>query len=223
MAIFKYFSHEAHAQALIAKGLLMMQSLAHFRGREADGIRGDPADGVLMYAPEGGLTLNMEDGRKINLSDGIFNSSVRQDEIFVYCASNQLSVELAQKFGPYCVEIADPEDLVRRLKLRSHPTSRLDYSNPVFGNVEYRDYETMPGADWAIPERLVLIKPEHFAWQDEYRIAVGSRTAMNAENVGVTIQKKGTAPAPIPSPRPIFLPLGSLSDCATLHHFAPHD
>ncbi|HEX7822300.1 MAG TPA: hypothetical protein VF463_16960 [Sphingobium sp.] len=219
MAIYKYFTQEAHALALINKGELMMQPLSHFRGREADGVRGDALDGILRYAPKDGLVMNMEDGRVITLEGGSFNSSVNQNDIFVYCVSNQLSAELAEKFGAFCVEIPDPEVLVRRLKLRADRTSHLDYEQVVCGNVDYREHSREPGADWALPERLVLIKPVDFQWQDEFRIAVGKRDTMNVENVGLTIQTGPAAPVFEPVPPPIFIRLNSLADHVTLHSF----
>lgn len=219
MSIYKYFTEEAHALALIKKGVLMMQPLSHFRGREADCVRGDPCDGILTYAPKDGLVMNMEDGRVITLKGGSFNSSVNQNDVFVYCASNQLSHELANKFGPFCVEIPDPEVLVRRLKQRAHPTSRLDYEQVVCGKVDYREHSREPGSDWALPERLVLIKPNDFAWQDEFRIAVGKRDTMSVENVGLTIQTGPTATVFEQVPAPIFLSVGKLTDVVTLHRF----
>ena len=197
----------------------MLQPLSHFRGREADGVRGDPRDGILTYAPKDGLVMNMEDGRVITLEGGSFNSSVNQNDIFVYCASNQLSADLAERFGSFCVEIPDPDVLVRRLRLRAHPTSQFDYKQLVSGKVDYREHSREPGADWALPERLVLIKPENFAWQDEFRIAVGKREAMSVENVGLTIHTGPAAPIFEPVPAPIFLRIGKLADLVTLHRF----
>jgi hypothetical protein len=219
MAIYKYFTEEAHALALINKGVLMMRPLSHFRGREADGVRGDPRDGILTYAPKDGLVMNMEDGRVITLEGGSFNSSVNQNDVFVYCVSKQLSAELAEKFGAFCVEIPDADLLVRRLKMRAHPSSQLDYEQVVCGDVDYREHSKKPGAAWALPERLVLIKPENFAWQGEFRIAVGKRDTMNVENVDLTIQIGPAEPVFEPVPAPIFIRVGRLADLATLHRF----
>jgi hypothetical protein len=219
MPIFKYFTNEEHALALIRKGELMMQPLSHFRGLEADGVRGDPLDGILTHAPRDGLVLNMEDGRSITLKDGSFNSSVNQNDIFVYCASNQLSPDLANKFGQFCVEITDPDVLVQRLSLRANPKSKLDYDQLVCGKVDYREKSAEPRADWTLPEKLVLIKPPAFAWQDEFRIALGKRGAMIVENVALTIQTGKAVPTFEPVPSPIFLPLGSLDGIVTLHRF----
>ena len=52
--------------------------------------------------------MNMEDGRIINLEGGSFNSSVNQNDIFVYCASNNLSAELTEKFGAFCAKSLTP-------------------------------------------------------------------------------------------------------------------
>ncbi|WP_034158732.1 hypothetical protein [Sphingomonas sp. ERG5] len=219
MAIFKYFTEEAHALALINRGELMLQPLSHFRGREADGVRGDPRDGILTYAPQGGLVMNMKDGRVITLEGGSFNSSVNQNDIFVYCVSKHLSAELAEKFGPFCVEIPDPDLLMRRLRMRRELKSQFDYDQLVCGPVDYREHSREPGVDWALPERLVLIKPEDFAWQDEFRIAVGKRDAMNVENVGLTIQTGPSTPVFAPIPVPIFLRVNRLAEFVTLHRF----
>lgn len=219
MAIFKYFDEEAHALALVRKGELMLQPLSHFRAREADGVRGDPRDGILTYAPHDGLVMNMDDGRVITLEGGSLNSSVNQNEVYVYCASNQLSADLAKDFGAFCVEIPEPEILVRRLKMRAHPTSKFDYEHVVCGEVDYREHSKEPGVDWALPKRLVLVKPVEFAWQKEFRIAVGKRDAMNVENVGLTIQTGSAIAAFEPVPAPLFLRVGQLVGVVTLHRF----
>jgi hypothetical protein len=152
------------------------------------------------------------------LEGGSFNASVSQHDIFVYCASNQLSAILAEKFGAFCVEIPDPSELMRRLKARNHHGSRFDYEQLVFGKVEYREHSRIPEADWALPEKLVLIKPASFAWQDEFRIAVGKRSAMNVGNVTTTIQTGQSAGMIEAVPAPIFLKLNKLTD-AILHRF----
>jgi len=197
----------------------MFQALSHFRGREADGVRGDPGDSILTYAPDAGLVMNMEDGRVITLEGGIFNSSANQNEIFVYCLSDELSHALADKFGRFCVEIPDPDILVRRLRARANLNSKFDYGQVVCGSVDYRQPNREPGIDWALPQRLVLIKPLAFAWQKEFRIALGTRNAMNVENVNLTIQTAPVHQAFHQVPAPVFLRVGNLANLATLHRF----
>lgn len=219
MAVFKYFTEKGHALAFIRRGVMLLRPLSYFRTLEDEGVRGDARDGVMVYAPPEGLAITKQDGRVITLRGGSFNSSVNQNDIFVYCASNQLSAELAEKFGPFCVEVPEPGMLVRRLRQRAHLTSKFDYDQLAFGKVDYREHSREPGGDWALPERLALIKPEAFAWQDEFRLAVGKWDTMNVENVGLTIQ---TGPAMVafePVAALVVLRVGSLADHAILHHF----
>ena len=167
MAIFKYFSDEAHAVAFMRRGVMRFGSLSYYRGIEDGGVRGDPKDGTLHYAPPGGIEITMvADGRK--LTGTAFSSAA--ESMFVYCASKDLSAERAKDFGAFCVEVKDPEALMRRLKARESPSSSLDYAQAYIGPTEYRPLDDIPGVDWAFPERLVLIKPPEYASQNEMRL-----------------------------------------------------
>jgi hypothetical protein len=116
------------------RGEMKFGSLAHYRGFE-DGARGDPKDGTLHYAPPEGLEITMlKDDRKLT---GTSFSSAAQN-MFVYCVSNELSADCAKDFGPFCVEIADPEKLVTPVKARACCGSKLDYARTIFGRIEYR-------------------------------------------------------------------------------------
>lgn len=169
MPLYKYFTQERFAHAFIRKGLMRFGSLTHYRGMEDGGVRGDAKDGTLHYAPDAGLEITMiADGRKLR---GTSFSTAAQS-MFVYCTSNELSAELAREFGAFCVEIADVDVLMKRLKGRACPTSRLDYARVIFGKTEYRPLDKVPGIDWAFPERVVLIKPPEYAGQNESRIAL---------------------------------------------------
>lgn len=219
MAIYKYFTDEAHALSFIRKGNLLMRPLSYFRALEADeGVRGDRRDGILTYAPVGGLQMNMQNGRVVTLEAASFNSSVQQNDIFVFCASNQLSADMAKQFGCFCVEV-DPDCVIRRLKQRAHPSSQFDYDQIISGNVDYRARDKEPGVDWALPEKLVLIKPESFAGQEEFRIAVGKRNSFAVENVGLTIQIGPTATSVAPMQTHIIANVGKLADAVKLHQF----
>ena len=196
-----------------------MRPLAYYRGLEIEeGGRGDRWDGVLRYAPADGLSLNMEDGRTIKLTDYSFNASVRQDEIFVWCASMSFSPDVAKTFGEFCVEL-DPEIIVDRLRRRAHQASSLDYENILSREVDYRPVQRIPLGDWALPEKVALIKPHHFSAQNEYRIAVGKRGALAVENVALTISSEET-PKSVPlNNSKILLRLGNLEEHSTLHTF----
>lgn len=218
MAIFKYFTEEKHAQLFIKKGEMMFKPLSSFRILEDGGNRGDAHDGALNHGQPGGLQAFRENGEPFVL-DQNFHAAARGNEIFVYCASNHLSHVIAEKLGRFCVEVNDPDVLVHRLRLRARPGSKIDYEQIICGAVDYRPGGRPPGVDWALPERLVLTKPEHYEWQDEYRVAIGLRHALDVHAVDLHLLAEGAAPPPPagPVPGPIFIRLGSLNEAVTLH------
>lgn len=221
MPIYKYFSTQAHAKSFMKKGALMFRSLSYFRAIEDGEVRGDKNDGTLTYAPEGGLLLTKEDGTTIHLAGWRFSSAAKHDEIYVFCVSRILSADLAARFGtPFCVEVFDPELIANRLKARAHINSKLDYAQTEHAGIDYRGPEQGPEADWALPEKIAFIKPTLFAWQDEYRYAIGRRNALDVHNVEVPLTS-GTAQAvPVNSvPPPIILEIGNLYDHGRLHRF----
>ena len=218
MAIYKYFTEEAHALALINEGELLLQPLSHFRRLEDGGNRGDQHDAALNHGQPGGLQAFRENGEPFILNNN-FRAAARGSEIFVYCASNQLSAEIAEELGHFCVEVDDPEILVHRLRQRARPASQIDYERVVAGPVDYRPGGRPPGVDWALPDRLVLTKPEQFVRQDEYRIAIGRRNAFDVHAVDLHLLAEGAAPPlPVePVPAPIFIRVGPLGNHAKLH------
>lgn len=218
LAIFKYFTEESHATAFLENGAMLFRPLTYFRAYEDGHVRGDPDDGKLTYAPSVGLELTKQDGTKLNLAGWRFTSTA-QDQILVFCASNQLSHELAERFdSPYCVEVSEPERLIERLRKRAHPSSQLDYDELVSGSVEYRGHDAEPGADWAQPDRLAFLKPEAFAWQDEYRIAIGHRGAFDPQNVACSLEMVGSlASTPQAAQTAPMLKINAIAEFAELH------
>lgn len=199
--------------------MLRMAPVSYYRALEEDqGARSDPQDGKLIYAPVGGLRLYKVDGAIVNLEGGRFDASVHQDKIFVFCASNQLSEELAREFGNFCVEF-DPDCIIHCLKRRANSKSHLDYERIVSGKVIYRPNDIEPGPDWALPEKLVLMKPEGFARQDEFRIAIGKRGAFEVENVVLTLQIGRAAAEAASRHGHINLKIGRLEEVSKLHVF----
>ncbi len=185
MSLFKYFSEERFVIALIRNGAMRFGSLSHYRGLEGGGVRGDAKDGTLHYAPDQGIEITMvEDGRKLH---GTSFSTAAQG-MFVFCASTQISAELAAEFGRFCVGITEPAAIVTRLKRRECRTSRLDYANIIHGDVEYRSLNKIPGIDWAFPERVALIKPPEYFRQSEFRIALPTRADATSSDAYVDLE-----------------------------------
>ena len=218
MSIFKYLAKEEYALDLLEKGLVRFSTLASFRAYEDGLVRGDPDDGKLHYKPTGGLTITKQNGEVLHL-DQRFRASVRASDIYVYCMSNQLSGELAAKFeSPYCVEFERPIGLIGRIRQCVRMRSALDHNNLHSRTVDYRPVGTEPGIDWALPERVAFIKPEAFAWQDEYRIVIGNKGAFDVENVELALVGEGATTERVDEGSgSLILKVGNLSRIAKLH------
>ncbi len=96
----------------------------------------------------------------------------------------------------------------------------MAYEELVVGGVDYRHPERGPDADWALPEKLAFIKPDAFAWQDEFRIAIGRRGAMDVHNVVCTLETGPAAAAAATvglSAAPLLLRVGDMSEFADFH------
>lgn len=221
MSIFKYFSDEEHALSFVREGMMLWKPLSQFRVIEDNEVRGDARDGVLEHAPEGGLDIRGLDGKpfKFEIEPQRFVSSVKCDDIFVHCFSHDLSEKIAEQFGRFCVEIIDIERLIGRLRARACSGSKIDYTQLVSGSMDYRSQAQVPLADWAIPEKIVFIKPERFGWQNEFRIALPKRGAFDAENVVLTLETGEASSPPAPTQEPIFVSVGNLTEFCRLRVF----
>jgi len=219
--LYKYFTEDRFALALIEQGLVYMQTLAAFRAYEDGDVRGDRHDGRLRYEPSDGLKLTRSNGENLNLPPGCkLVSSPQPDDIYVYCLSTVRSEELAERFSSrLCVEIENPTGLIGRIKRHVALRSQLARGQVFHGPVEYRPEENPPIVKWALPEKVSFIKPPEWQWQNEYRIAVGRKGAFDVENVLTTIECGEIANAPPPRRGPLYLAVGGIARTATLHKF----
>lgn len=219
MAIFRYFAEEEHARDLIEHGRVRFCTLGTYHVFEDKEVRRDPSDGLLRYKPEGGVTINQGDRTFQNKM--AFVSVVKVNDIYVYCMSTTLSEELATRFNsPFCVEIQHCLGFVGRIRRHVRLRSQLDHANVFARPIDYRGLDHEPGADWALPERLAFIKPEAFAWQDEFRVVIGNRGALGVENVDTHLESDGhNLAVTYKECDPLVLQLGDLSKIATLRKF----
>lgn len=198
MVIYKYFSERRFAEEFMERGIMKFGSLSYYRAIEDGGNRGDPKDGTLNYAPPEGIEITrIRDGQKFR---GISFTSSAQN-MFAFCASNELSANRAGEFGPVCVEVMDADVLIARLKARAHRSSKIDYANTICGQIEYRALDQIPGVDWEFPERIVFMKPPEYQSQAEYRIVLPLKPGASSND---------------PT---IFVTVGNLTPVTTLHCF----
>ena len=219
LTLYKYLPYQ-HAEPFVASGEVMFRSLSFFLACE-DRERGDDLEGTRSYEPVTGLEITKQTGEKLKMQ-GAFRSSVKEpSELFIFSTSTLMSADLALKFeADACVEIADNSTFVARLRtaLRRRPRAKL--STLIHGHVTYYQPESPPEEVWALPERIVMHKPQRFAYQCEYRFAFSTKNdAFEFENVNLTLVRGQLAGLRLGSYPETLLKFGPMSDCCRIHRF----
>jgi hypothetical protein len=217
--LYKYLPYP-YAELFVASGEVKFRSLSYFLACEHD-ERGDDLEGTRIYEPATGLEITKQTGEKVRMQ-GSFRSSVKEPgKLFIYSTSTLLSADLALKFqADACVEIADIGTFVARLKtaLRRKPSAKL--RTLIHGKVTYYRTENPPEEGWALPDLIVMHKPQRFADQCEYRFAFSTKAdAFKFENVNLTLVQSQPARLPIATYPAMLLKLGRMSDCCRIHRF----
>lgn len=218
--LFRYLSPQ-YAEAFVNNGEMLFRALSYYRDYEDDGVRADEYEGTLVHLPKQGLKARLvETGVEVPLNY-TFESSVREDEIFVYCMSTECSALLASRFkAESCVEIFDLPRFFFHLRAALAKCPEVQEKQLVYDKVKYYEPHEPPIVDWALPERIALRKPKKFDWQHEYRFALPTNSACQVENVNVKLVPLGTRrPLRLNSHPQMLLKLGNLSKLCRIHSF----
>lgn len=216
--LFRYLS-ERNARAFVERGELLFRALSYFRDYEDDGVRADEHEGTLVHLPAGGLKVKrVPTGETIAVSQR-FESTAKEDSIFVYCMSTEFSIETAQRFkSERVVEILDPLKLLTLLRTSLSLRRNLKSNKLVYDRVHYYNWDEPPIADWALPERIAMRKPKVFEWQKEFRFAVPVGDAFDIENVRVKlVEANATRQRSLVRHPELLLKLGNLSKISRIH------
>ena len=218
--LFRYLSPE-YAEAFIRDGAVLFRSLSYYRDYEDDGVRADEYEGTLVHLPKQGLKVRLVKTGEEVLIPYTFESSAREDEIFVYCMSTECSALLASRFKVQaCVEIFDLPRFFFHLRAALAKCPKVEERQLVYDKVKYYELHEPPIVDWALPERIALRKPKTFGWQREYRFAFPTGTAFTVENVNVKLVPLGTRRPPRSNAHPqMLLKLGNLTKLCRIHSF----
>ncbi len=216
--LFRYFSEE-NARAFVERGEVLMRSLSYFRDYEDEGVRADAFEGTLAHRPIDGLRLRMQSTGEEVAVPYTFEATTKEDQIFVYCLSTELSATLAERFqAPIAVEIYEPLQFLAKLRTALGLRRRIRAEKLVHDPVRYYNWHEPPIVDWALPERIALRKPRHFDWQREYRFAVPVGDAFAVENVQTKLVPLGAPRPPRSESHPkVLLKLGNLNKLCRVH------
>ena len=221
MTVYKYLPSQ-YADRMLSKGEFLFRSLSYFRDLEKDGVRQDNHEGILSHRPVQGLEINNPTTGETLYLPHRFESVAQVDQIFVACFSTELSSDLAAEFGAdACIEITNVIKLVARVRGALRLRSVVDRKVLPFGLVEYRTGEEPPVVDWALPEKIVMLKRIEYSRQKEFRIAFAEGDAFAVENVALRLQCGEQSPQPQREQYPQhLLKLGDISKFGQLHLFS---
>jgi hypothetical protein len=146
-------------------------------------------------------------------------STAKEDYIFIYCMSTELSSDIANRFNAErVVEILDPVKFIALVRFSLSLRKRLRAEQLVHQPIRYYEWHEPPMTDWALPEKIAVRKPSSFGWQKEYRLAVPLGDAFRVENVNVNLVLQGAIRPRRMTPHPsVMLKLGKLSRICRVH------
>jgi hypothetical protein len=186
-SLYRYFS-EKNALAFVRNGEVLFRALSYFRNYEDGEIRGDKFEGTLVHLPDNGLVVKNVNTEEEILLPHRLESTAKEDDIFVYCMSQILSAELAERFkAEVVVEITNPAKFLNLVRSALSLRKRFRVNQLIHESVKYYEWNEPPIVDWALPERITMRKPKMFEWQREYRLAVPIGDAFDVENVNVNL------------------------------------
>lgn len=214
----RYFSEE-YGRRFIQDGEVLFRALSYFRDYEDEEVRSDEYEGTLVHLPKDGLRIKLTESEQEVSLPYTFESTVKVDEIFVYCMSTEVNPEIGARFkAQVAIEITKPHVFLSKLRsalaLRKRIRSEKLLSHPV----RYYEVHEPPIVDWALPERIAMRKPATFSWQKEHRLAVPIGDAFSVENVSVKLVPLGSRPKTRAFSYPkLLLKLGSLANACRIH------
>lgn len=183
-SLYKYYDRLEWAEKLL-DGHMLFRSLSYFRDCE-DKVRGDEYEGTSKFLPDGGLQVHNEtQGTRLTLPHA-FESTVRAQEIFVFCTSRAFSENIAQKFGAVvCVEITRIATLCARIQTALPPTATFKARR-----VDYYPQSQGGNPRWALPDAIATSKLDVWAAQDEYRFVFSLTDALGFEKVELRLVQR---------------------------------
>jgi hypothetical protein len=215
MKVYKYLQ-EQYVDSFINKGQILFRSLSYFKDYE-DCIRGDKFEGTKKFKPINGLEITKATGERLILPYS-FESTVKTDDIFVFCTSMVLSEELAQEFeSNVCIEI-NVDDFSLKLKADLFSMQKVTHKKILSQNVEYYPETKPPIVDWALPEKIIMSKLDCFKRQKEYRFAFCFGDAFSIGSTTHRLVKTSNDKQFVASNYSHqILQLGSISDICKVH------
>ena len=219
-SLYKYLP-EKYVESFVNKGEVLFRSLSYFRDYEDAQVRGDEFEGTRHYLPEKGLDITYVATEEKDKLPHAFESTVHEDDIFVFCLSTVLSRDLALQFQTdACVEITNPTLFISKIRSALLIRSWIRSKQLLHEEVKYYKPDEPPIIDWALPDKITISKPAQYNLQHEYRIAFAVNGAFDVYNTQtrLVVPDHRRINRSTSHPQHIFK-LGSLAKYCKLHRF----
>ncbi len=177
--LFKYIP-EQFVESFVESGDLLFRNLSFFRKNEEKG-RGDLLEGLHMDHPDNPITIT-------NLSvpsnppwvgDAAMLNSIVPDDVFIFCFSKGLSVNLYKEFNcDTCVEIEDTQAFMGRLKNAISKLLSFQQYGLLHGKAYYYEPDQAAPADVSDPLNIPFFKHASYAHQKEYRFVLPKKNSL---------------------------------------------
>jgi len=214
-SLYKYYDRREWAENML-DGQMLFHSLSYFRDCE-DQMRGDEYEGTSKFLPDGSLQVhNQTQGTQFTLPHA-FESTVKAQEIFVFCASRTFSEDIARGFNSVvCVEITKIATLCARIQAALPPTATFKARR-----VDYYPQSQGGNPRWALPDAIATSKLNRWSSQDEYRFVFSLTDALEFEKVECRLVQRKDRTQPKPEEHLCYLlKVRNLRDICRLHAFA---
>ena len=220
-SLYKYLPAK-YAEAFVRDGAILFRSLSYFRDYEDAQVREDEFEGTRLHRPQSGLEITLTATQQKVVLPHSFESSVNEDDIFVFCLSTVLSSDLATQFqANTCVEIINPSGLLAGIRAALSRRPSIKNKMLAYGEIKYYTPDQPPIVDWALPEKIAMSKLSVYMSQHEYRIAFAVNEAFRVENTRLRLVPPGEPrPSRTTSHPEHLLKLGNLSRLCKVHRFS---
>ena len=175
-SLYKYLPSQ-YVPAVLNRGEILFRNLTYFRQHEGK-IRGDVYEGILRHRPETDTIINNISTGKRSVIKTSFLHSTDSETVFAYCLSEQLSKKLLIEFkSDACIEIFNPIEFIRRVRIAVMRFISTHRYGLLAQPVNYYDPTKVPSFNYNDPKQIVFAKENYYAWQEEYRLTFGKKSA----------------------------------------------
>lgn len=219
-SLYKYLPAK-YVESFIREGAVLFRPLSYFRDYEDAQIRGDEFEGTRIHCPSKGLEILLIKTQQKVILPHSFESTVNEEDIFVFCLSTLFSANIAAQFqADACIEIKNVSAFIAAIRNALARRPSIKSKDLYFGPINYYSPEQTPIVDWALPERITMSKHYFYAAQQEYRIAFAVNDAFRVENTRLRLVLPNERKFPHATVYPErLLKLGNLAKLCKVHYF----